>query len=80
MKCPLLFLAIEHLKFKQFILYTVSQKLTQPTTRIPYVFTPGIFLFQPYTPEYAFICSPSIGSLVGSDYLYLLNLSKIQKI
>ena len=80
MKCPLLFSAIEHLKFKQFILYIVSQELTQPTPQIPHVFTPGIFLWQPYTLDYAFICIPSIGSLVGSDYLYLLNFSKIQQI
>ena len=54
---------------------TVSQELTQPTPRILHVFMPGIFLCQPYTPEYAFICIPSIGFLVGSDYQYLLNFS-----
>ena len=54
---------------------TVSQELTQPTPRILHVFMPGIFLCQPYTPEYAFICIPSIGFLVGSDYLCLLNFS-----
>ena len=32
---------------------TVSQELTQHTPLIPHVFTPGIFLCQPYTPEYA---------------------------
>ena len=75
MKCPLLFSAIEHLKFKQFILYTVSQELTQPTPWIPNVFMPGIFLCQRYTLEYAVICFPSFNSFEGSDYLYLLNLS-----
>ena len=44
---------------------TVSEELTQPTPRIPNVFMPGNFLCQPYTPEYAFICILSIGSLMG---------------
>ena len=56
---------------------TVSQELTQPTPGILHVFTTGIFLCQPYTPEYVFIFIPSINSLVGSDYLYLLNFSNI---
>ena len=54
---------------------TVSQELTQPTPRILHVFTPGIFLCQPYTPEYAFRCIPSIGFLVGFGFYRLLNFS-----
>ena len=54
----------------------VSQELAQPTPRIPHVFTPGIFLCQPYTPEYAVICIPSVGSLVGFDSLLVAEIFK----
>ena len=54
---------------------TVSQELAQPTPRILHVFTSGIFLCQPYTPEYAFRCIPSIGFLVVFGSYRLLNFS-----
>ena len=51
-KSPLQFPAITNLQFKHLLLYTLSQGLTQPTPPIT------------DTPEYAFICIPSIDSLV----------------